>query len=262
MKENFELALKQVLKDEGGNDDDPQDHGGRTSRGITQREYNAWCRLTQKPQGDVWRASDGDIRAIYHDQYWRPYCDSLPSGVDYSFFDISVNAGRTQAVRTFQKALGVKVDGMMGQVTLAAINARDPVKLIHAIAEKRRAFYRSLAQFPRYGRGWMRRVDHCEKISLEMAGHNEPEEHTEEPVKIPKAKDQPIAEASVSPETAATASATTGGISSMLEQFKETLSPFATEIKFITYALIGIAFTTFGYAVYGYWKRKKSQEAQ
>ena len=28
MKENFPLSLTFVLKDEGGNDDDPADHGG------------------------------------------------------------------------------------------------------------------------------------------------------------------------------------------------------------------------------------------
>ena len=111
MADNFELSLQYVLADEGGNSDDPHDHGGRTSRGITQREYDAWNKLNGKRGGDVWNATDADIRSIYQSQYWEPYCAALPSGLDYLFFDISVNAGRTQAVRQFQKALGnVAVD--------------------------------------------------------------------------------------------------------------------------------------------------------
>jgi lysozyme family protein len=122
MADNFDTSLRLVLADEGGNSDDPNDHGGRTSRGITQREYDHWCGLNNKQGGDVWNASDEDIAAIYKDQYWNPYCSDLPTGLDYLFFDISVNCGRTQAVRQFQRGLGVNVDGMMGIVTKNSIH--------------------------------------------------------------------------------------------------------------------------------------------
>ena len=98
MESNFKASLDLVLKSEGGNDDDPQDHGGRTSRGITQREYDAWRREKGMLTQDVWKAPDSDIAMIYHDEYWRPWCDGMPMGVDYLFFDMSVNGGPGRAI--------------------------------------------------------------------------------------------------------------------------------------------------------------------
>ena len=40
--QRFNACVQLVLQDEGGNDDDPDDPGGRTSRGIEQSEWDAW----------------------------------------------------------------------------------------------------------------------------------------------------------------------------------------------------------------------------
>lgn len=40
---NFDKAVSFTYLDEVGNDDDPADPGGRTSDGIEQREWDAWC---------------------------------------------------------------------------------------------------------------------------------------------------------------------------------------------------------------------------
>lgn len=263
MKSNFEKCLKWVLIDEGGNDDDPHDHGGRTSRGITQREYNAWCSRKGKPQGDVWKATDADVKSIYKDQYWNPYCDSLPSGLDYCFFDISVNSGRTQAVRNFQKALGVKVDGMMGQVTLNAIDRAEPEALIRKVIKIRREFYQSLSQFSRYGKGWMRRADHVEKGALALVdkkNYKRPVgEETEELSARAEASDadKPL----VNPEAASTTAAGSGGFMSIIEQFKETLEPYADTLRYIQYVLLAIAVLGLSFGVYGFYKRRKIESA-
>lgn len=253
MQTNFDTALKYVLIDEGGNDDDPNDHGGRTSRGITQKNYDAWCSLNNKVPGDVWEASDADISSVYRDQYWLPYCDKLPAGLDYLFFDISVNAGRTQAVRQFQKALGVNVDGMFGQVTLAAITNADPADLIQKVSDVRREFYRSLKQFSLYGKGWLNRVQHAETNALNMAKVSSSRPAT------PKATEPETT--ALSPETSGGVSAAAGGLSSVLESFKESISPY-TDITYVKYALIAVAAVSLAYAVYGFWKRSKIQKAQ
>jgi len=90
MIENFKPSLKALLHSEGGNDDNPQDHGGRTSRGVTQREYDAWRVEQHLGRLDVWQAPQWDIEAIYHMEYWNPWCDLLPLGTDYMFFDMCV----------------------------------------------------------------------------------------------------------------------------------------------------------------------------
>ena len=133
--DNFPRALKLVLVDEGGLDDDPHDHGGRTAHGIIQREYDGFRTRHNLPRKDVWRITPAEYTEIYRDRYWQPWCDRLPAGIDYAFFDACVNAGPAQAARTLQRCLGVRVDGFMGDVTLATTleRARENIEgLIHA----------------------------------------------------------------------------------------------------------------------------------
>lgn len=160
----FPAALKALLKDEGGNDDDPDDHGGRTSRGVTQREYDSWRRLSGYGTQDVWSATDAEIEAIYHDHYWEPWCDKLPVGIDYLYFDLAVNAGPYRATKLLQRAIGVADDGIFGPITLEAAMRANPKLLIANYSEAKRKFYRSLNQ-KKYIRGWLNRVDHVETVA-------------------------------------------------------------------------------------------------
>jgi lysozyme family protein len=156
-----------VLESEGGNDDDPADHGGRTSRGITQREYDAWRREQGLPSHDVWTAGQNEIEQIYHDEYWEPQCDNLPVGIDYLYFDMAVNAGPHRATVLLQRALGVADDGRIGPITRAAIQVADPKQLIRAYSNVKRAFYQGLHQ-PRFLRGWFNRAAAVEKTANSM----------------------------------------------------------------------------------------------
>lgn len=164
---NFAASLAAVRKDEGGNDDDPADHGGRTSRGITQREYDAFRHLKGLAVADVWKASDAEIDAIYHDSYWMPWGDQFPVGTDYLYFDMAVNAGPHRAIALLQRALGVADDGHIGVVTLAALSKASPADLIAKYSIAKRNFYRSLGQ-PRFIKGWLNRVDHVQAVALTM----------------------------------------------------------------------------------------------
>jgi lysozyme family protein len=258
---SFSTALKYVLIDEGGNDDDPNDHGGRTSRGITQKEYDAWCSLNGVTSGDVWKAPHLQIQTIYKTQYWAPFCDQLPAGLDYVFFDTSVNAGRSRAIKSFQQALGVTPDGMLGQVTMAAIQASEPTDLINKVSDVRRSFYQHLAQFPRYGKGWLSRVDHCQKGALALA-HNTQYNKTEPAsTESPKANDKDVATTTVSPETSGGTAVASGGLMSILDSFKDSLSNYADTFQYIKYILIGVAVVGLGYSVYGFYSRSKTQAA-
>lgn len=172
MKQNFQASLAAVLKSEGGNDDDPSDHGGRTSRGITQREYNAWCLEKERAAGDVWKAQQADIEAIYYEEYWQPWCDLIPLGTDYMFFDMCVNSGPHEAILLIQRALGVTDDGRIGPVTREAIRSANPAKLLLAFTAKKEAFYRSLHQ-PKYLRGWLNRDKEVLSTALAMVHKGE-----------------------------------------------------------------------------------------
>jgi lysozyme family protein len=260
MRENFEQSLKWVLQDEGGNNDDPRDRGGRTSRGITQREYDAWCHLNGRPFSDVWVATDEDIKTIYKDQYWNPYCDFMPSGVDYVFFDISVNSGRTRAVQQFQKALEINVDGMMGQITRQSILTVDPSELINRVSDINRNYYKHLEQFPIYGKGWLHRADHRQQGALSLV-HSLDYDKPVNDDPTGGQDDQDPAKPKIKPEVASTAAAGSGGLAGMLDQFKETLEPYQHALSYVKYALLAIAVVGIGFAVYGFYKRSKVQAA-
>ncbi len=161
-------ALKWVLVSEGGNDDDPDDPGGRTSRGITQREYNAYRSMNGLPALDVWKASQQDVDNIYRASYWMPWCPTLPPGVDYEFFDECVNAGPHAAIVILQRALGVADDGHIGMITSAALSGADFPTLIKKYSAARTAYYRGLRGFWKYGKGWLNRVDFAEKNALSL----------------------------------------------------------------------------------------------
>jgi len=162
MDTSWPKALAWVRVSEGGNVDDPDDAGGRTSRGITQRSFNSYCQVAGLPQGDVWKAPDPVIDDIYHRGFWMPYCPVLPAGADYVFFDESVNSGFHEAVLVLQRALGVTADGHIGVVTSAALSKADPMKLVEAMTVERIKVYKEIeAAHPvdaKFDHGWMERV--------------------------------------------------------------------------------------------------------
>jgi uncharacterized protein (TIGR02594 family) len=156
---SYDEALARLLVHEGGNDDDPRDPGGRTSRGILQREWDAWRRTHPGLPADVWRAPQNEIEAIYRRNYWNALrCDDLPAGVDYAVFDYGVNSGIGRAAKVLQRLVATAVDGEVGPDTIAATKRANAAALIEAICDERLAFLQGLRTWPTFGRGWGRRV--------------------------------------------------------------------------------------------------------
>ena len=155
MKENYALALKQVLKYEGGRVDNPKDPGGRTAFGITQDTYNAWLKKQNLPLNDVFNISKDAVAAIYRQEYWdKIRGDDLPSGIDMAVMDYAVNSGVSRAAKTLQGVVGVAQDGQIGPQTIQA--AKDYVAM--AVTNKRLAFMHSLSIWSTFGKGWSARI--------------------------------------------------------------------------------------------------------
>jgi uncharacterized protein (TIGR02594 family) len=165
-QDEFRLALAHVLRMEGGYSNDPHDPGGPTNRGITLAVFAKWRGETldatsrQRLLAELKRISDDEVAAIYEARYWRPACcASLPPGLDLMHFDAAVNHGVGGAARMLQQALEVTVDGVIGPNTRAAARRRPLRVTLDAYGAIRRARYRTLKTFWRFGRGWLRRVD-------------------------------------------------------------------------------------------------------
>lgn len=166
---NFENCLKPLLEDEGGNDNDPHDPGGRTSRGILQSEYNRYRHRHNEPPRDVWTASDEEVADIYETEYWDVLqCNNLAAGVDYCVFDYGVNSGTSRAAEVLQRIIGAEVDGIVGPETIRMASAISAATIINAMSSERLSFLGHLGTWGRYGRGWSRRVKHVKNLSLKM----------------------------------------------------------------------------------------------
>ena len=167
---NFEKCLKPLLQDEGGNDDDPHDPGGRTSRGIIQSEYNRYRDRHNQPRRDVWTASDEEVADIYRREYWDAlHCDDLPAGVDYAVFDYGVNSGIGRGAKVLQKVIGAHVDGQIGPETIRMVTAMPAAKIINDMMAERLNFLQHLGTWSHFGRGWSRRINHVRNVALKMA---------------------------------------------------------------------------------------------
>lgn len=142
----FEKSIPFILRWEGGFVDHPNDPGGRTNKGVTQKVYDQWrARQGQAPQ-DVKLIDDSEVHAIYESGYWLPpRCDLLQSPLDLVQFDTAVNMGVGRAVRLLQRCVGCEPDGDFGPNSKEAVATCDCGNTASAYCDAREAYYRQLA---------------------------------------------------------------------------------------------------------------------
>jgi lysozyme family protein len=176
MKENWNNAFNLMLKSEGGFSDDQRDAGnhlsdgrtGSTMLGVTQYNWEAHVGH-QVTHDDMRKLTAADVEPLYKKKYWDVVrADELPSGIDYLVFDMGVNAGPGRSIKLMQSALGVTPDGGFGPITMAAVQAANPVKLIERFSQAKEDFYRSLGNFDVYGTGWLNRVADVQQKAILM----------------------------------------------------------------------------------------------
>ncbi|SET74711.1 glycoside hydrolase family 108 protein [Paracoccus homiensis] len=194
MRANTEKALAWIGLSEGGYVNHPDDPGGATDRGITQRTFDAWNRSQGRPARPVRGISKFEAEAIIVSQYFQPVrFDDLPSGLDYAVADWSVNSGPSRAAKELQRIVGVAQDGVIGQQTLAAVARGSTTQIINAYCDRRMSFLRSLKTWGTFGRGWSSRVQAVRERSIDMAmGADRPDTSTVP--RTPKAPDADRAE--------------------------------------------------------------------
>lgn len=167
---NFAPSLKLVLVHEGGWANHPADPGGATMKGVTQATYDAYRARKGLAKRSVRSITNAEVEAIYRAGYWDAIrADEIDAGVDYCLFDYGVNSGPGRAAKDLQRALGTKVDGVVGVNTLALLAKADNEKLISDICARRLKFLKSLRTWKTFGKGWERRVRDVEAAALSMA---------------------------------------------------------------------------------------------
>lgn len=159
MRDNFDITTKWLLVHEGGYINHPKDPGGATNRGVTQRTYDGYRVRKGLSKRSVREVKEAEVLEIYKSQYWDAiYGDTLPSGLDYAVYDFAVNSGSSRAIKFLQQILGVRADGVIGNITLAAIHEHEVQKLIFELCSRRFSWMKTLKTFSTFGKGWTRRV--------------------------------------------------------------------------------------------------------
>ncbi len=147
---DFLPYLRRILEYEGGFVDDPHDPGGRTKYGISEKAY---------PNVNIDELTLNDAADIYWRDYWlAAKCQDLPPLLRYLHFDTAVNMGVRRAVKFLQQAVRVEDDGIFGPVTMKAVETTPSNLIFQRYCALRLKRYTYLVTFPRFGRGWVRRV--------------------------------------------------------------------------------------------------------
>ena len=165
-------AITRVLDEEGGKNERPNDRGGLTKFGISQRWY---------PHLDIANLSAAQAADIYYQDYWLfNKCDKLPECIAYMLFDCAINQGGSFARKTLQKLLEVKPDGIIGSKTLAAAANAAEFFLLTNFARNRCQHYTNLAQSDisqvEFIEGWVDRafvvLNECHLMAVFGPGSN------------------------------------------------------------------------------------------
>lgn len=110
---NFQQALKRTKYNEGEYVNHPNDNGGETNYGISSRAY---------PNENIKKMTPERASAIFYRDYWiGPKINKLPNSLAGIVFDDGVVQGQPTAIINLQKALNVPADGIIGPITLKAL---------------------------------------------------------------------------------------------------------------------------------------------
>ncbi len=148
---NFDLALKELLNEEGGYVNNSADAGGETVFGIARaynRQWVGWAlvdnhRSQHANLVELNRALAADVTLMnfvadfYRHKFWS-FDDIASQAAAQKLLEMEVNFGQGTAVKILQQGLvrlghNIGMDGVMGQATLAAAeNTKEP-DLLHAL---------------------------------------------------------------------------------------------------------------------------------
>lgn len=169
MYDQWQSIIEWVLEKEGGYSNHPDDPGGKTRYGISQRSF---------PNLDLDALTIEDAVQIYWDYYWKPLWmdkdwwpgDKHEEVLKRLVFDYGVNGGVWRSIHTMQEAynnlaLGPHLveDGRIGPLTFGAVSgiaeAYRPAFLM-TLASLRGLNYLN-ADKAQFVRGWMNRLWDC-----------------------------------------------------------------------------------------------------
>lgn len=142
--------MKHIYDTEGGFVDNPNDRGGRTNKGITQKTYDAYNKKMNRSQKDVKNITKEEADEIYYNEYYKASgADKIKDkNLRYLHYDSAINHGISRANKLLKESGG------------------DFDKYI----EEREKLYDNLAKKPKqqgFYKGWINRIEKIQKMKKE-----------------------------------------------------------------------------------------------
>lgn len=168
------IALPVVLQFECGYINHTNDKGGATNFGITQKVYDNYRATKNLQLNSVTMLTESEVKEIYLYGYWyNGNCNFIRHPkVAVLHFDSCVNHGINTAAKFLQEAVDVKADGIIGKITLEAVNKYKEKGLIYRYFEIREEFYHRLAEKNSsqkvFLKGWLNRLEKLKAILDKM----------------------------------------------------------------------------------------------
>jgi len=188
--------IRNVIRYEGGPvvTNDPDDPGGVTKFGITERSWRHFARYVLKlptARHDVRKITIDDAVAYYRNLFTVSQACMMPSGaLQMFYFDCCVHHGEKNAAKLLQRSCNhiiriidkpdieeLKVDGAVGPKTLNAVHFlhRAPQyrdMILEMMYMARMNFITKIVQLnPKQGKfykGWKNRIEQCKTDALAL----------------------------------------------------------------------------------------------
>jgi lysozyme family protein len=165
--DDFEVATTFTKKWEGGFSDHPADLGGATNFGVTQKVYDAYRARQGAPGQHVGMITPSEVADIYSDYWMAAKCHRMEYPINVVHFDTAFNMGVSRANKFLQECLGVKQDGVIGPLTLAALESFTAATVAKEYLNAREAYYHKIVDAHAdqcvFFQGWINRVNDLRK---------------------------------------------------------------------------------------------------
>jgi len=157
-------ALTFTLKWEGGYVNNPNDYGGATNYGVTQRTYDSWRRGKGLAPTSVKNITKDEVTQIYEMQYWVPTkCARMEQNLAIVMFDTAINFGVGGAFEFLQEAGGLTPDGIWGPASESVFQKNNNISFARKIIAGRKAYrHKRVKDDPSqkvFLQGWLNRDD-------------------------------------------------------------------------------------------------------
>lgn len=162
---NFNVFLRKLLRLEGGYVNHKNDKGGCTNKGVTLNTFRKYYGAGLDCN-DLKGITEDQVSNIYKSGYWD-VCNAdkiADSNLAYLLVDFAINSGPKTAIKVLQDIVGVEVDGVLGKISLSAINSYyNPKELFELLLEARKQFYYDIVEKDEtqevFLQGWLNRLD-------------------------------------------------------------------------------------------------------